>query len=1296
MRERLLHLVSNDEGSIFWNTPVDSENTDYLKNNLMKKLKSVLLLCIIFAFTNIWAQEKNFIEDIYSYIENPEVFKLGQEEPRAYHIPDNNILLNGSWRFFYGNTPEEIPGKFYEIGFADAGWDMISVPANWEMEGYGDPFFRNVGAGYCLGRMSRSWRKKRTRKHLSPTPLPQTPVEYNPSGAYRTSFVLPEKWNGKEFFLRFDKIGCASFVWINGKQVGFNEGSHEVAEYNISSYLKKGENTLAVLITKFSDAYYLEGIDAWRLAGIMDDVHVFATPKVRLFDWQVITDLDETYTNANLYLNVDIKSNGQAGTGLNVAATITKDGKEISVLEGESVNIEKDAWTKVALETYIENPELWTAETPSLYELHIKLFDKDNKLIDQIKTRMGFKETEIIGNTFYLNGKPIKINGINSHMQHPELGRVMNEETIRKDLEILKQFNINSVRTSHYPPTHRYIELADEYGIYIVDEVNVEAHATSYLSKNKDYKAMYLDRTRKAVLRDRNHVSVLFWSAGNESGEGSNITEVIKLGKELDPSRFWMYGGNAAVHPAEDIIGPRYPTPIEQEIKVGMDESDNRPSFMDEYVSVAGNAGGGLDEYWRTIYSHSKLMGGAIWDFVSPGITEPIRKLQDDSKYNTPVHIMGRAKLVEGQSGNVIDLNGHDQWVEVYNADNINFSGDQLTITMDVFPRQLSSMGGYYITKGSNQFGLQQKGTNSLDFYLFNGEKQIISAFLPDNWENNWHNITAEYNGEAMKLYIDGNELASEEVSGAIVNLPWPINIGRDFEKHGDGTSEYICDALIDNVGVFTSVKEPGKKLKKDDAILWLSFEKETNEGDFYSYGIGARTYGSIWPDRTPQPEMWQIKKVGEPLAFKLLNADKGTMEVWNHNCFLNASHWQTTWTLTENDKVIQSGDLNIDVTPMKRGNVRIPYHYPKIKPGKEYRVNISSKLKEKEVWASKGFEVSWAQFELEDWFVKPVAIVSKREAKLSIHNEYYLVSGKDFEYKFNKKTGELFSLLSGGKEILQTPLKLNVWRAPIATEQDSWSATGFKSKEWKEEYGWMIATEYYSFGLDNLRQIPLEIRATDANGKVHIYVREQVLLNGGKTEEAQLDKYIKGQKYDGLECVYDYVIDGDGIITMEHTIQPLGSMPQFFPRIGVSMMLQDEFSNVEWHGRGPEENYPDRKSGYPLGIYKSTVDNMYEPYLIPQDFGLRTDNRWVRMSDSKGVGIEVSMNMLFNFNTYHYTTDNLTKARYTFQLQKANGVTLNLDYKTTGVGETARGIFNSYRVYPQAYNRKVIIRPFR
>lgn len=1269
----------------------------------MKMKKLILVILGIFILTNVFSQTHNFLNHLSDYIENTDIYEIGQEEGRAYSIPEQNLLLNGEWKFFYSETPEGIPADFYKLDFNDSKWDNIYVPSNWEMVGYGDKMFRNVGTTYSVGKpknapqggmMSLSGTGPVSQFTVIP---PEVPDEYNPTGAYRTSFNLPSKWDGKEVFLRFERVASAYFLWINGKEVGYNEGAHEPSEYNITPYLQKGKNTIAVFVVKFSDGYYLEGQDYWRLAGIFDDVVVYSTPQVRIFDWQVITDLDETYTNADLSINVDVKSYKSGGNDYSIQTTIKRKGKKISLIKGNKFNITEQIRHSILLSENIKNPEKWTSETPNLYDLSIELLDNKGKITDKIETRIGFKETEIIGNTFFLNGIPVKVNAMNSHMQHPELGHVMNEATIRKDFEILKQFNFNAVRTSHYPPTNKYLELADEYGLYIIDEAGTEAHATTYVSDMAQYTEMYRDRVRKMVLRDRNYPCVLFWSAGNESGEGENITEVIKEGKELDPTRYWMYGGNEDKHPAEDIVGPRYPSPIELEVNIGLDTTDKRPSFMDEYLAVTGNGGGGLDDYWRVIYSHARTMGGAIWDFVSPGLTEPIRRLEDKSPHKTPVHIMGNAKLVKGNDGKVIDLNGHDQWVEIYRAENVEITGDKLTLTMDVFPRKLVSSCGSYITKGSNQFGLQQKGKYELDFYIYNGKKQTVTSKLPDNWENNWHNLTAVYDGETMKVFIDGIETASKEVSGAIQNFPYPVNIGRNVETHGQGTDVYICDALIDNVGIFTKSIDPNNDYNSSDAVLWLDFESEKSDGTFFSYGIGARTYGSIWPDRTPQPEMWQMKKTVQPLSFKLQNTENGAVEVWNRSGFTNASHWETSWTLTEDDKVLQSGKLDINVDPQKRGIVSVPFTKPEIIPGKEYRLNISSSLKSDELWASKGFEISWDQFELTGWNIPENQLpVSAAKASLTNDSEDFIISGEGFSYRFSQQTGELKSMVVDGNEMLVSPLKLNIWRAPIANETDSWGGMSFRSNRWKEGFGMTLATDYYSNGIDNLKFVPLEVRANEANGNVVVYVREQALLDGGNKKLNRLDMYIKGLTMNCFESTYEYTISGDGSVVINHNLMPQGSMPQTLPRVGVSLMLDNKFNNVEWYGRGPQENYPDRKSGYRIGIYKSTVQDMYEPYLIPQDNGLRTDNRWVKMTDNNGNGLEFSMDEHFNFNASQYSTNNLTKSLYTYQLKNANGLTLNLDYNTTGLGGTARPVMTAYRVYPQVYSRRISIKPLK
>ncbi|MDL2245859.1 DUF4981 domain-containing protein [Parabacteroides sp. OttesenSCG-928-J18] len=1232
-----------------------------------------VFLCLICSFLH--SQQVNYLDNIYDFIENTAVFELNQEDGRAYSIPEKNISLNGEWKFFYSDVPEEIPREFYKENFNDRKWGTIEVPSNWEMKGYGDKLFRNVRAPFKA------------------TP-PFVPRDYNPTGAYRKSFTLPASWKGDQVFLRMEKVASASFVWINGKEVGYNEGAQEPAEYNITKYLKPGKNTIGVHVVKYSDGYYMEGQDYWRLAGIFDDVWVYATPSVRLFDWYVTTDLDDSYTDATLDLSIDVNkyTDEPSGSYRVKVSVLDADRQLVTELTSEPFSIEKIGKKQITFKQEITNPKKWTSETPYLYALEMELQTVDGRVTDRINTRMGFNETEIRGETFYVNGVPFKVNAQNSHMQHPELGHTMDEKTIRRDFEIMKQFNFNAVRTSHYPPVNRYLELANEYGLFVIDEAGTEAHATEYISRREEYAEMYRERVRRMVLRDRNYPCILFWSAGNESGEGPLIGEIIKEGRKYDHTRYWMYGGNAFAHPAEEIIGPRYPLPIELEIQVGIipDKKDVRPSFMDEYLSVAGNGGGGMDDYWQVIYAHPRLMGGAVWDYVSPGLTEKIRKIEDKSPYATPAHLMGNARLVKAVDGNAVDLNGHDQWVEVYRQSNVEINGDQLTLAMDVYPRKLISSCGSFLTKGSYQFGLQQQGKDSLDFYLYTNKRHQLRVALPADWENHWHHLSGVYDGKEMAVYIDGTKIGSQAVTGAIQNFPFPINIGRNEETHGQDTDVYICDAQIDNVGIFTQALLPGS-YETDKAALWLDFESETTQGSFFSWGIGARTYGSIWPDRRVQPEMWQMKKSVQPISISLIDAEQGWVEVWNRNHFLDASHYRTRWFLEADGDVIDEGEIVLQVAPLTKKQIQIPYKKPSIMPGKEYRITISSTLKQKELWASAGHEVSWDQLEL-PWYQQPEPKVSAL-GSLSFNetDDAITVSGTGFLYRFCKESGALTSVTVNGKELLQSPMRLNTWRAPLANEVDQWNAGNSRSNNWKEGYGRHIATEYYSLGVDKLRPIPMSIEVFEQAGKVFVQIRDITVM--GTTSTDNRDLYIRGSVINGFENNYSFTITPDGELTLKHVALPQGRMPLWFPRVGLSMTIDKSLDQVTWYGRGPQENYPDRKTGYKTGIYSTSVKEMYEPYLIPQDHGLRTDNRWLRMTNADGIGLEFSMDQWFNFNAYPYSTENLTKAVYTYQLQEQDGITLNLDYATSGVGCTARSILNGYRVTPQMFEREVKIR---
>jgi len=988
---------------------------------------------------------------------------LNQEEGRAYYLPSRSVSLNGDWKFFYSETPEGVPTDFYAERFNDSKWGTIGVPSNWEMEGYGDRIFRNVNAPFPVIRSGRG----NAPAVVAPFAVapPYVPREYNPTGAYRKTFTIPSSWTGDQVFLRMEKTASASFVWVNGQEVGYNEGAQEPAEYNITKYLKKGNNTIAVFVTKYSDGYYLEAQDYWRFAGIFDDVSIYASPNVRLFDWYVVTDLNETYTDAVLSVQMDVKKYtvSPAASYSLKASLYDANNTLVAEMTSDKFPMDNSGKKQVELKKEIENPLKWTSETPNLYTLKMQLLSEAGMVLDVAEQRIGFKETLIDGDVFKLNGVAIKVNAENSHMQDAVLGHAMTEEVIRKDFEILKQFNFNAVRTSHYPPVNEYLDLADEYGLFIIDEAGVEAHATQTVSNLAEYTEKYRERVRQMVLRDRNHACILFWSAGNESGEGTNITEVVNEGRKYDNTRYWMYGGNSFSHPAEDIIGPRYPTPIELDMRLGLglNETDLRPSFMDEYLSVAGNAAGGMEDYWNAIYSIPSSLGGAIWDYKSPGITERIRKVEDISSNKTPVHLMGNnIRLVEGKTGKAVNLNGHDQWVEVYRQDNVEIDGDKLTITMDVFPRKLNSSGGQFITKGSYQFGISQKGIDSLEFYIYTNVKQAFRVPLPANWENNWHQLTAVYDGKEMSLYINGEKKGSRLATGKIKNFPFTISLGRNSEIDGSETPGYMCDAMLDNVGIFADAVLSGN-FKPENAALWLDFEKETDLGTFLSYGAGARNYGSVFGNSEVEPEMWEFKKVVQPISVTLLDAETGWAEVWNRNHFTDASQYETRWFLEEDGDILQEGILQLQVDPLQKKAIQIPYTKPSLKEGAEYRITVSSSLKEDKVWAKAGHEVAWSQLEL-PW-KKNIETVkgSTAKATFSQSDKDVKVTGAGFEYTFDKNLGTMTSIIVNGKEMLKSPFYVSVWRAPMANDLDSWGSSSARSSNWKEGYGNFVSTEF-------------------------------------------------------------------------------------------------------------------------------------------------------------------------------------------------------------------------------------------
>ena len=1222
--------------------------------------------------------------------ENPEVFERNQEPPHATLIPFANInqamelgrksspfhhSLNGLWKFHWAENPKQAPEEFYKPGYDRDDWQEISVPSNWQMEGFGYPLFRNVGLPH-------------------PHDPPEVPRDFNPVGSYFRAFEVPSDWNGKQVFLHFEGVHSASYVWINGKEVGYNQGGMEPAEYNITEYLKRGKNRIAVKVLRYSDGSYMEDQDTWRLSGIYRDVYLVATPDLHIRDYYITTDLDENYADARLNVVAHVANLGKKSVS-DYAVRVTLFDQEVqSVLsvEGWMAGVSQDGLSGATLtQSYdIDNPLKWSAEYPKLYTLVLELLDEDGEVTEVVSSRVGFREVEVINQAICINGVPVKFNGVNSHMMHPTTGHAMDVETMRKDLVLMKQFNINCVRTSHYPPNVEYLDLADELGIYVVDETGDEAHAYTWLSSDPLWLNQYLDRMRKMVYRDRNHASVVIWSAGNESGPGDNICALIAEGKKIDPSRpAWMYGGNQDEDPlknaiqCEDVVGPRYLPPFMLEQRFGKSD-DPRPSFMDEYIAATGNSLGGLDEYWDLIYKYPRLTGGAIWDWISPGITQPIISTRDDSPGDVKSVFINKAHLVEGHEGQALYLSGHDDWLEVYRDPTLDITGTELTLSLWVKPENFNGNGSF-LTKGDYQYGIVQPNKGQLEFYLNNGSRISLLVDLPQNWEGQWHHVAGIYNGQKMELYLDGTIIGTQACSGNIKNAPYGVTLGKSGELR-DGHQGYMCHTTLDQVRIFgeaiqlENLNNESASLKSK-SLLWLDFETANEEGSYYSIGIPGRTYGLVWPDRSIQPELWQLKKSPQPVKFSALDLEKGVLEIFNRFHFRNLKELDFQWQLAKDGEVVQSGKLDMDLPAGRMKEIMVPYVKPYPVAGAVYHLIIGCSTRADLPWAEAGHEVAWEQFSLPFLEIPAQAVISTSLLTAEREGEFLKLSGDGFAYAIDTTSGRIASILLDGKELIRQGPLVNVWRAPLANDLDSWNFWRTEMGHVSEGMGKESANGWRSIGLDQLVQDVDQFRIEIQSTRVDIWVETSLHTMNYTT---------------GFKAHYHYTISGSGEMKISTRVSPRGNMTKWIPKLGLQMELSEDMQQVDWLGRGPFENYPDRKTGARVGRYSTTVEENYVPYIIPQDYGNRTDTHWCKLTDPSGKGLLISSDELFNFSAQKYSTENLDRAHYPFQLKEEPGVTLNMDHRVTGVGGTALSVLNPYRVLPGEYEFSFTIKPVK
>ena len=507
----------------------------------------------------------------------------------------NFMSLNGTWKFFWVRNADARPTDFWKTGFNDKGWDNLQVPGVWETHGYGDPIYINVGYGW------------RSRFENNP---PYVPTEENHVGSYRREIMVPADWKGKDIIAHFGAVSSNMYLWVNGKFVGYSEDSKLEAEFNLTPYLKPGQkNLIAFQVFRWCDGSYLEDQDFFRYTGVARDCYLYTRNKKRIDDIRVTPDLDSEYKNGSLAINLNLKGSGNVSLELLDAQNQTVASTEVKGSGNVSTTLQ------------VENPKKWSAETPYLYTLRATLKD-GSQASEVVPVKVGFRKIELKNAQILVNGQPVLFKGADRHELDPDGGYVVSRDRMIQDIQIMKQFNINAVRTCHYPDDNFWYELCDKYGIYVVAEANIESHGMGYgdktLAKEPTYKKAHMERNQRNVQRGFNHPSIIFWSLGNEAGYGPNFEAAYDWIKAEDPSRAVQYE-QARIEGKTDIYCPMYANYKWCE-EYSKDDKYQKPLIQCEYAHAMGNSQGGFKEYWDLIRKYPKYQGGFIWDFVDQSI----------------------------------------------------------------------------------------------------------------------------------------------------------------------------------------------------------------------------------------------------------------------------------------------------------------------------------------------------------------------------------------------------------------------------------------------------------------------------------------------------------------------------------------------------------------------------------------------------------------------------------------------------------------------------------------------------
>jgi beta-galactosidase len=1091
-------------------------------------------------------------------------------------------------------------------------------------------------------------------------------------GQYRRSFTLPKDWTAgdRRTFLHFEGVKSAHYVWINGTLVGYHEDSYDPAEYDITQHLKPGTNQIAVEVYRYSDGDWLEDQDMIRLSGIFRSVYLYSTPAVHLRDFRLDTPLGDGYTTAELSVTASVRAYAAGHDGSYTVETQLHDARGHAVWSRplvRSVDVGDSATGEdvtVRASRSVPSPELWSAEHPALYTAVLRLRDPRGKVVETLSHRVGLREFALKDGLMRINGQPVSLRGTNRHEMHPDRGMALTRADLVRDIGIIKRLNINTVRTSHYPNNPLWYELADEYGLYLVDETNLETHGVrgEYPGNHADWTTACVARAQAMVHRDKNHACVVIWSLGNEAGGGSAFVAMRDWIKSYDTTRVVQYEGDDRPT-ISDIRSEMYDSPqrVEQRAK---DTSDTRPYVMIEYAHSMGNSTGNLKKYWDLIRRYDVLQGGWIWDFADQSLTWPVPRR----------HLLTE-EGPSGLRGQLLTGSGtFDRDKGVFGATGfprdpaLDLTGS-LTLEAWVTPHVLGSHQPI-IAKGDTQYALKQSDRN-IEFFIYGGGQWVsVSWALPgDGWTGREHHIAGVFDAGAgsLTLHVDGEVKATRTTTRRPGVNTAPLALGTDTDNPTREFSGTIRRARVYARALTATELASGGRGPGDDGVrFWFDAatvevtEGQRKERSFLAYGgdwgdnpsDGAFVAdGIVKADRGHTGKAAEVKRIYQAIHAAPAPGDdtpaSKTVTLTNEYLFTNLRDFDGSWSLVADGEEIRHGRLTraqLDVPPLSAKDITVPFRLPSSPaPGTEYFLRLSFTTRERTPWARAGFEVAGQQLAVDAGSpaVTPVPLADVPALTYEDGADAITITGKGtkgrgFSVTVDRTSGTITSYRADGVRLVDSGPVPNFWRAP--TDNDHGNGQHIRNQTWRDAGTNREVTDVTVRALGD-RAVEIKVTGTLPTTVASSYTTT-------------------------------YTVFGNAEIKVDNTLHPGAASLPYIPEVGTLLLLPRRLDRLHYYGRGPEENHWDRNNGTDVGRYSGTVAEQWSGYIRPQENGNKTDIRWAALTDRDGVGLLVSGEPLIEVNASFFTPEDLSRGlRHDYQLTPRDAVVLRVNHRQMGVG---------------------------